>query len=89
MGAAPEARQLALWKSRRYTMTDVESAQWDRADSCDRRKMLYAIGERLADETKEGEACCVQFYHANGELLGKTVYHQPAYRPTAPIRLAK
>ena len=72
------------YSSRRYTMTEDESARWDSCDDCDRREILYALGERLmATAWSEGD-CCVTFCHSGGHVVGKTVYHQPASRPSVP-----
>jgi hypothetical protein len=64
-------------------MTPEESSLWDSGDGCDQREMLYAFGERLLAETGAGDDCCVAFYHANGQLVGKTVYRRSLLRYSA------
>ena len=89
MSVQSEPQRRVLWKSLQYAMTEDESSQWDAADSCDRRQILYALGERLAEETNEDDDCCFMFHHSSGEFLGKTVYHQPVFRQIAPLKMAK
>lgn len=68
--------------SRRYTMTPEESATWDRVDEHERRKLLGVLGDRMAADTPDDSGCYCLFYHANGQLVAKSVIHQSLFRPS-------
>lgn len=68
--------------SRRYTMTQEESATWDRVDDHERRKLIGILEDRLAADTPDDSGCQLSFYHSNGTLLAKSVVHQSLFRPS-------
>ncbi len=72
-------RHILSYSSRKYVMTQEEAAKWDRSADHERRVMLGALGDRLALETQDSEGCSVNFYHANGKLVGKSTLHRPLF----------
>ena len=75
MKSTPRPRRHVRCASLRYVMTEDESAQWDSGDHCDRREILYALGERVMNKSTDEGDQCVEFFHASGERVGKSVYH--------------
>jgi len=69
------------YASQRYTLSQEESAQWDRADDTERRELLGILGDRLATESGEDSGCRCLFYHADGTLVAKSVHHEPLFQP--------
>lgn len=80
----PNVQKRGASFTQRYTMTTAEAAEWDSGDSCDRREILYVLGERLAGETQAPGDHRFLFYHPSGEFVGKTVYHASAPMSDVP-----
>ena len=83
MSPTVEMRDYAVLSRCTCTLSQEESARWDAADGYDRREMLSTLGERFIQESAVEGECCVAFHHADGRLLGKTVYRRSFLRQTA------
>jgi hypothetical protein len=59
-------------------MTPEESASWERSDDHERRRLIGALGDRLAEDAADS-GCYYLFYHTNGQLLAKTVQHEALF----------
>ena len=71
--------KMAKYTSQRYTMTGQESALWHAGDDSERRRLLGALTDRLADSvTGEGD-CHYLFHLADGTLVARGVVHPPIH----------
>jgi len=68
-------KRIARYTSRRYTMTGQESALWHAGDESERRRLLGALTDRLADTVTEEGECHYLFHLADGTLVARGVVH--------------